>query len=120
MKKFLMGFKYAFMGILEGLRTGRNQKVHAAAAVFAAAAGVYTGLSAVGYCVLALTIAAVFSAELFNSAIEALADEVCGGERREAIRRVKDMSAGAVLVTAMAAIVVAYFLFVEPVVKNLK
>ncbi|HBC73604.1 MAG TPA: diacylglycerol kinase, partial [Candidatus Wallbacteria bacterium] len=49
----------------------------------------------------------MFSAELFNSAIEALADEVCGGERREVIRRVKDMSAGAVLVTAIAAIVVA-------------
>lgn len=120
MKNFLLSFKYAFRGIIEGVRAGRNQKIHVAAAVFAIAAGLWAGLSAVEYCVLALTIAAVFSAELFNSAIEALADEVCGGERRKSIAKIKDMSAGAVLVTAVAALVVAWFLFGGKLLEKFK
>ena len=114
MNKFISGFKYAFRGILYGIKTGMNQKIHLAAAVFAVAAGIYTGLSDIGYCVLALVIAGVFSAELFNSAIEALSDEVCGGSQKKSIEVIKDMSAGAVLIMAIASVVTAYFLFIKP------
>jgi len=118
MKSFLRSFKYAFRGIYTGLANGRNQKIHALAGVFAISAALYCGLSGTEYCVLALTISAVFSAELFNSAIEELCDEICKGERRPSIERIKDMSAAAVLVTAIASLFVAFFLFVAPLLKK--
>ncbi|HOT74782.1 MAG TPA: diacylglycerol kinase family protein [Candidatus Wallbacteria bacterium] len=118
MNSLLRSFKYAFRGIFTGLASGRNQKIHALAAFFAISAALYCGLSGTEYCVLALTISAVFSAELFNSAIEELCDEICKGERRPSIERIKDMSAAAVLVTAIASLFVAFFLFAAPLLKK--
>jgi diacylglycerol kinase (ATP) len=51
----------------------------------------------------------VLSAEAMNTALEQLADEVTE-ERKERIRRVKDMAAGAVLISSIASVVVALLL----------
>lgn len=56
--------------------------------------------------VVVICIGMVLSAEAMNSAIEELANEVTG-ERKERIRKVKDMAAGAVLICSLTSIVVA-------------
>jgi diacylglycerol kinase (ATP) len=53
-----------------------------------------------------MTCGAVIAAELFNTAIEALADRV-QPQQDPAIRIVKDCAAAAVLVTCLAAVAVA-------------
>jgi len=110
-----MGFKYAFNGVFQAARTQRNMKFHLVAACLAFAAGVYAKLSPEGWCILALTIAGVIAAEMFNTAVEMLADEVSGGRRNDNIGLLKDVAAGAVLVTAFGALVVGYFLLAVPI-----
>jgi len=60
----------------------------------------------VWWALLVLAIAAVISAELFNTAIEHLADHV-QPQFHEAIKIVKDVAAAAVLITSFAAVAVA-------------
>ena len=59
---------------------------------------------------LALTIAAVISLEAVNTALEALCD-VVSPEHHPAVEIAKDVAAGAVLVAAIAALVIAALIF---------
>ena len=57
----------------------------------------------------------VFSGEIFNSAIEDLSDVVCP-EHDERIKKVKDLSAAAVLVNAITAAVVGLLVFLPKLI----
>lgn len=63
-----------------------------------------------GWIVICLCIGLVLSAEAVNSAIEALADRVSPAYD-EAIKRTKDLAAGAVLLLAIASAVVGLIIF---------
>ena len=65
--------------------------------------------------ILCLTIALVISLEIVNSAIEGLADFITQ-EKNESIKRIKDLSAAAVLVSAMASIIIGIIIFVPKIV----
>lgn len=58
-----------------------------------------------------IVIGAVLSAEAVNSAIESLADLV-SPEYNEAIKKTKDLAAGAVLIMAIAAAIVGFIIFI--------
>ena len=58
------------------------------------------------WAIAALTVAFVLAAELFNTAVEGLADHL-HPEQHPAIKTVKDCAAGAVLVASIAALGVA-------------
>ena len=60
---------------------------------------------------IVFAIGSVFAAEAVNSSIEALADLVSPGYN-EAIKRTKDLAAGAVLILAIAAAVVGCLIFI--------
>ena len=110
MKKFLKGFVYAARGFVLCIGE-RNFRFHLCAAAFVIffAAGFYE-LSRAEWAILALTIGAVISAEAVNTALEALCNRVTP-EADETIRRCKDIAAGAVLISAVAAVGVAVALF---------
>ena len=57
------------------------------------------------WALMALTIGLVVSAELLNTAIEALADHL-HPQQHDAIKLTKDVAAGAVLVSSIVALVV--------------
>lgn len=109
--RFVRGFRFATRGVLWGLCTQRNLRVHTAAAVLVVALGAWHGVAPWEWCVLLLAIGLVMGAELLNSAIEVLSDRVTG-ERDEAIRLAKDAAAGAVLLCALAAAAVGAVVFV--------
>lgn len=73
-------------------------------------AGIFVGLSSMEWIVICLCIGLVLSAEAVNSAIEALADRVSPAYD-EAIKRTKDLAAGAVLLLAIASAVVGLIIF---------
>ncbi len=110
-KSFLKGFKYAAKGIAHGVIHERNIRFHLCAAAFVTwfAARFYE-LSRAEWAVLFLTFSAVISAELFNTSIERLADKLCG-TKDDYIKHCKDCAAGAVLVTAVFAVLVGTALF---------
>lgn len=110
MSGLLRSFRFAACGVAYCFRTQRNLRIHVVAAVLAMLAGARFGLSAAELGVLALTIAAVLVAEMFNTAVEALVDLVSPQYHPRA-KVAKDVAAGGVLVTALVSLVVACLLF---------
>lgn len=111
MKKQLHSFLCAFCGLFSAIRTESHLRFHIVAAfyvVFFAALGTFSPLH---WAVLILTICAVIFAELVNTALEDLCD-LYSTQYNPKIKRIKDISAGAVLVTAIASVCIAVCLFV--------
>ena len=109
-EKRVHSFRFAFRGIGVMLRTEPNARIHLIAALVAVCAGIALGLDRIEWLILTLTIAAVWSLESVNTAFEALCDVVSKDSHPE-IARAKDVAAGAVLIAAIAAIVVAVLIF---------
>jgi diacylglycerol kinase len=80
--------------------------------------GVWLQLDAVRWCVLVLVIAAVLVGETINTAIEALVDLV-SPDYHEQAKIAKDVSAGAVLILSVAAVVVGLLLLAPPLLRQL-
>ncbi len=111
MRKFIRGFGFAINGIWHAAATQLNFRVHLVAAVIAVYAGYALHISKDEWLWIILCIAMVLVAELFNTAIEFLTDLVSPEYNKKA-GLVKDMSAGAVLITAIGALVIGLIIFV--------
>jgi undecaprenol kinase len=97
---------FAIAGLVEGWRRERSFRTH-----LGFAAGAFVGLcvirpAAVWWALVALVVAIILALELLNGALEALVDHLHPDQHPE-IRVVKDMAAGAVLIVAAAAILIA-------------
>lgn len=108
--KLVQGFGHAFHGIGWALKTQCHLRIHLLATVSVIMLGVIRQIVTWEWCVIFLCIGLVWMAELFNTALEVLCDRVTR-EKDESIKRVKDVAAGAVLVTAMISIAVAILIF---------
>jgi diacylglycerol kinase (ATP) len=111
MKKFIRGFGYALNGIWHAAATQLNFRVHLVAALLVVYMGYSLHISTNEWLWIILCIAMVLVAELFNTAIEFLVDLVSPEYNKKA-GLVKDMSAGAVLITAICALLVGLIIFV--------
>lgn len=109
----LLSFRYAFWGIRHLLFSQRNAQIHLAIGMLAVAAGVVLGISRVEWAVLVLTCALVLAAEGANTAIEAVVD-IAAPEYHPLAKIAKDVAAGAVLLTAIAAVIVGLIIFGPP------
>ena len=113
--KRLKSFTYAFNGLRILLREEHNSRIHLFATVCVVVAGVIFRISSLEWVAVVFAIGLVFGGEIFNSAIEDLADVVCP-ERDERIKKVKDLSAAAVLVSAFTALIIGLIIFIPKVV----
>ena len=111
MRKFIRGFGYAFNGIWNAAATQLNFRVHLVAAVIAVYGGWALHISPDEWLWIILCIGLVLTAELFNTAIEFLTDLVSPEYNKKA-GLVKDMSAGAVLIIAICALIIGLIIFV--------
>lgn len=98
-------FGYAFRGLGYVVRTQRNAWIHVVIAAGVLAVSVWLQLSQVEWAVIVLTMAMVFTAELLNTAIEAVVD-LASPQKHPLAKVGKDVGAGAVLIAAVAAVVV--------------
>lgn len=105
---------FAWAGLRTAWLTEKSLRTHALATLGVIAALLITRAPATWWAVMALTIALVVSAELLNTAIEALADHL-HPQRHEAIKRTKDVAAAAVLVTSAGALVVGAAFVIDQV-----
>jgi diacylglycerol kinase len=110
MIKLIKSFWYALKGMFFTLREEQNMRIHALAILVVTVAGIYVGLTAVEWAVIALTIGFVIASEMVNTAIEDLVDLV-SPEHNPKAGRIKDIAAGAVLTAAIVAVVVAIYIF---------
>jgi len=91
---------------VEFVRLGANAKIQLVAAVLIVGLGLLLECGTYDWIAVVLCIGMVLSAEAMNTAIEQLADAL-RPERDERIRLVKDVAAGAVLISAIVSVVVA-------------
>jgi diacylglycerol kinase len=114
MKKFFFSFTYAWKGLQYAFRTQLNFKVHSLAALIAICLGYLLEISTHDWLWLCLAIGLVFTAELFNTALEVLVDLV-SPEFHPKAGVVKDLSAAAVLITALVAIAIGLMVFLPKI-----
>ncbi|MNO21542.1 Undecaprenol kinase [compost metagenome] len=107
-------FRYALEGIVVSFKTQRNMRVHTVAAVLVILAALFFDLPARDIALLLLVIAFVISAELINTAVEAVVDLVTP-EWHQLAKMAKDAAAGAVFIAAGFAVLIGILLFYEPV-----
>ena len=110
--KIIKSIGYALCGILNSIKTERNFRIHIVAALVTYFFAYECKFTKEEYILLTLIIFAVMSFELMNTALEALSDAVTA-EKNPLIKKAKDASAAAVLLTAFGAIVSAYFLYAK-------
>lgn len=98
-------FGFALAGLLALVRGQPNVRVHIASALVVLALAAALRLAPLEIAVLALTIGLVFVAEGLNTAIESAVD-LASPSHHPLAREAKDVAAGAVLVSAVTAVVV--------------
>lgn len=109
-KKTLESFNNAITGIIDTVRTERNMKIHLIAAVGVLIVSFFFDISKFEFLILAVTITMVIAAELINTAIEAAIDMTTNYYHPLA-KVAKNAAAGAVLITAISAVLVGYVIF---------
>ena len=100
-------FRHAYEGIIAAVRSQRNMRFHVFAAVGVLVAGLLLGVGGMELAVLVLTIVVVFVVEMLNTALEFVVDLVTD-EYHPLAKLAKDVSAGAVLVSSVGAVLVGY------------
>ncbi|MDL2273746.1 diacylglycerol kinase family protein [Oscillospiraceae bacterium OttesenSCG-928-G22] len=105
-------FAYAWRGILAAVQRERNFRIHLTAVLYVCAAGLLAELEGIWWAALFLCFGLVLFAELINSALERICDAVTK-DRHPMIKNAKDMAAGAVLVSAIAATGIAALVFLR-------
>lgn len=111
MNKFINSFGYAFNGLIYAFKTQLNFRIHCVVAVLDVALGVYVDLAFTEWLWIALAIGLVMIVELLNTGIEVLVDLVSPQKHPKA-GAVKDLAAGAVLVSSLVAVVIGLCIFV--------
>jgi diacylglycerol kinase (ATP) len=114
-RKRLTAFRYAFRGIGRLLCCEPNARIHTTAGVCVIIAGFVLKISGMEWIAVVIVTGAVFAAEAFNTAIEQLSDLVSPGYS-EAVKRIKDLAAGAVLLTALSAALVGLIIFLPKII----
>lgn len=116
MKKFFSSVVCASNGIRHALATERNMRVHVLVFVLVLFAAYFLQISRIELLLILGISAVTFSLELTNTAIERLADRV-SPQYDETIGVVKDVMAGAVLVSSVFAIVIGVAVFLPPLLE---
>ncbi|MBR3971457.1 MAG: diacylglycerol kinase family protein [Ruminococcus sp.] len=113
MKKQIKSFKFAFEGLISAIRTESHLRFHLVAAFYVFLFAALGEFSHTQWTVLIITVCLVIFAELVNTALEEVCD-LYTKEYNPHIKRIKDISAAAVLVLSFGAAAVAVFLFIIP------
>lgn len=103
-------FREAFRGVKRGVRGHSSFYVHFFFAALVVAAAIVLDCGWVEWCLLLGCIGMVFTAELFNSAIETLFHGL-DPESKARIHGCLDIAAGAVLVASLTAVAVGSIVF---------
>ncbi|MDB5085489.1 MAG: hypothetical protein JWN30_2375 [Bacilli bacterium] len=105
-------FQYASQGMTWALRTQRNMRIHFSIAFLAMLLCLLFDLSRIEIILVFFAIVGVISAELFNTAVEAVVDLVTS-EYQMLAKIAKDVAAAAVLLSTLHAVIVSFFVFFD-------
>ena len=105
-----ISFKYAWAGLSYTFHTQRNFRIHTFIGILAIGLSILLRLQPLETVVIVLTIGLVMAMELLNTAIESVVDLTVKQHYHDLAKIAKDAAAGAVLVSAIVALLVASYL----------
>ena len=107
-------FYFAFQGLKVFFKTQHNAWIHAVSALIVFIVGFVLKASSTEWCWLIVAISMVFITEMLNTAIEFLCDFV-SPEIHPQIKKIKDVSAAAVLIASFAAVAIGMIIFLPKI-----
>ena len=116
--KRLKSFAFALNGLKILILEEHNARIHLVAAILVVIAGILLKISNVEWFAIIFSIGLVFALETINSAIENLADFI-SPDKNDQIKKVKDLSAGAVLIGAITALFIGVIVFIPKLITLL-
>lgn len=116
--KSIKSFRYAFDGLKTLWREEHNFHIHILAAVIVIFLGIIFQISTFEWIAAILAIGVVFIAEIINTSIENLADFV-HPEKHLHIKKIKDLAAAAVLISAFSALIIGMLIFLPKILDLL-
>ncbi len=114
MKKMINSFKYAICGICTAFKEEKNMKVHVALMLGVIIAGFLLKINIQEWIICVILFGLVIASELFNTAIEITVD-LAMPKKNDNAKKAKDISAGAVLINAIVAIVIGGIIFIPKI-----
>jgi diacylglycerol kinase (ATP) len=109
-KARIKSFRYAFDGLTSFFATQHNAIIHLVLTVFVFIAAAFFHISKGEWIAIIFATGFVWATELFNTAIERLSD-IVSKDFHPGIKFIKDVSAAAVLVAAVAAFLTGAIIF---------
>lgn len=114
----MLGFNNAIRGLKQGFSTERNFRIQFILFLAAVALGIYFNISELEWLSILIISALILSLELFNSAIEKLCD-LYSTKHDLQIKWIKDVSAGAVLISCLISIGIGLIIFIPKLVERI-
>lgn len=111
-----LSFKYAFNGLSYAIRTQKNAQFHLFATVVVVLLGLFFRVSNFEFCLLFLCISFVWVVELINTALEKTVD-LCSPNYHPLAKVIKDLAAGAVLISSFFAAIIGIIIFLPYFVR---
>lgn len=113
-KNRLKSFGYAFNGLKILVQKEHNSWIYLLAKTCVIIAGFYYKVSILDWIALVFAIGFVFAMEIFNTAIEHVANFI-SPEKNDKIKQIKDLSAAGVLVSAATALIIGLLVFLPKI-----
>ncbi len=111
----IRSIRHAIDGIIEILKGQHNAWVHFIATACVVITASFFQVSTIEWCILILAIVSVWVAEALNTAFEFLCD-VASPDFHPLVKKSKDVAAGAVLLSAIGAVIIGLIIFLPYVI----
>ena len=116
LNRLTKSFGYAISGLIEMVKTEKNARIHLVVSVCVIALGIILAVNPMEWCVIFICIALVWAAEALNTSIEELTNHLFK-EYNHTAKKVKDISAGAVLVCAIISVICGIIIFLPKLLE---
>ncbi|MCF8227801.1 MAG: diacylglycerol kinase family protein [Bacteroidales bacterium] len=114
LNKRILSFKFAFKGIKHLLIRQHNAWIHLIFTVLVIIAGFIFGIKQIEWLLICFAIGFVFTAEAMNTATELMVDKISPEQDKQA-GLIKDLAAGAVLISAITAAAIGLIIFIPKI-----
>lgn len=111
-KNFIDAWKKAITGIWYGIKTQRNIKVQIVVSILVIIAGIILKLNYIEFIFIVIAIMMVIITEMINTAIEVTVNLITD-KYHELAKIAKDVAAGAVVLAAINAIIIASLILIN-------
>lgn len=120
-KTLVQSLNYAIMGIIQSIKCEKHMQIHVVIGILVILFCFFSDLTKLEFLLVIFAIAFVIVSEMINTAIENTLDAVIE-YRHPLVKSAKDISAGAVLISVVNAVIIGYVVFwdrVKPITETI-